>query len=60
MLLCEVNEADLLIDSNEEDYETKSNTAVKLLSVDEFEEWPQPKPPNILETACFEDNDDDD
>ena len=54
MLLCEVNEADLLAGSNEEDNETKSNNAIKLVAVDEFEEWGQ-KPPNILETACFDD-----
>ena len=54
MLLCEVNEADLVVSSNEEDFETKSNNAIKLVAVDEFEEWGQ-KPPNILETACFDD-----
>ena len=54
MLLCEVNEADLVVNSNEEELETKSNNAIKLVAVDEFEEWRQ-KPPNILETACFDD-----
>ena len=54
MLLNEVDEADLLIESNEsaENAEKKSNNAVKLLSVDEFEEWQKPV---ILQTACFDD-----
>ena len=41
MLLNEVDEADLLIESNDsaENAEKKSNNAVKLLAVDEFEEW---------------------
>ena len=38
MLLCEVNEADLVVNSNEE-FETKSNNAIKLVAVDEFEDW---------------------
>ena len=42
MLLNEVDEADLLIETNEDGedkLEKKSNNAVKLLAVDEFEEW---------------------
>ena len=40
MLLNEADEDDLLVESNdEEDYGNKAQNVVRLVAVDEFEEW---------------------